>query len=222
MKKVILFSIIACTQINASNVSAQETSSKKSFTYNDPAKNASLKEPETNILNSFIKIRFAYLPIIQTYCSDNIIQANETLSGQFVNQNTLGQSGSTISKEDCELFQNGVNAFTQWKFEEAQKIFAQFIIGHPEDDVARFYLGLAQLYRGYYSASVKNLSLLNKRVSLASKGTNSEFLDDIKLYFAICALKLSYGKQISKTLFKQLNYDGCKYQAVSKGMIDLL
>lgn len=222
MKKIILFSIIACTQINASNVSAQETSSKQSFAYNDPAKNASLKEPETSILNSFIKIRFSYLPIIQTYCSDNIIQANETLSVQFVNQNTLGQSGSTISKEDCELFQNGVNAFTQWKFDEAQKIFALFIIGHPEDDVARFYLGLAQLYRGYYSASVKNLSLLNKRVSLASKGTNSEFLDDIKLYFAICALKLSDGKQISKTLFRQLNYDGCKYQAVSKGMIDLL
>lgn len=71
MKKIILFSIIVRNKLNASSVSAQETSSKQSFAYNDPAKNASLKEPEANILNSFIKIRFTYLPILQTYCSDN-------------------------------------------------------------------------------------------------------------------------------------------------------
>jgi len=93
---------------------------------------------------------------------------------------------------------------------------------HPDDERSAFYLALTQIFRGAYGSATERLSQLNKRVALQSNPTKVEFLDDIRFYFAMASLMSTNGPRIARTLFRQLNYAGGKYEHVSKGMINLL
>ncbi len=149
--------------------------------------------------------------------------------------NHLEKSGSDISAscfadtEDAggenpaiQQFKVAINLFEQWKFEESQKMFSEICETDDSQNLARFYLGLCQLYRGYYGQSARNLSLILKNVKVNHHVVTKDFEDDVYFYLAISCLMLPDSKTMSKNLFQKLNYEGCKYREISSGIIDIL
>lgn len=128
----------------------------------------------------------------------------------------------TLEKAETETFHEAVKLFEDWNFDAAHKLFYRISEAHPGNDLARYYLALTQLYRGFPCKAITNLSLINKRISLAKPGQRSEFLDDVRFYFALSSLLVQRERRMARSLFGQLNYEGGKYQAISNGMIDLL
>jgi|JI10StandDraft_1071094.scaffolds.fasta_scaffold01936_7 hypothetical protein len=228
MKKAFLISLLTLLFIFQGNfISAQgikgfTASSEILFNTSD-----ALHGPDVSLINNYKITRFPY--IVQHTISSCLVDGGETtveFEAPLVRNQLESEVSETslelLSCRDIESFNKGVQLFENWNFVESQKLFYSYTKAHPEDKVARYYLALSQLYSGRYGAAASNFSLLNKNLAFAVGFINPEFKDDVKFYFGISSLMIPDGRKISASLFRQLNYEGGKYQNVCKGLIDLL
>lgn len=169
-----------------------------------PARSGNLKTLMPMLMQEVIKTRFGYFEVGCYLTGGNVPACTAT------------------SDPDAELFVRAKGHFERFEFEQAMKSFRTYNELHPNDERSAFYLALTQLYRGSYGSATARLSQLNKLVALQSNPSKSEFLDDIRFYFAMASLMSTNGTRIARTLFTQLNYVGGKYEHVSQGMINLL
>lgn len=183
--------------------------------------------PDVSLINNYKITRFPY--IVQQSISNCLVDGGQapvefesTLVRNQLESEVSESSLELLSCRDIESFNKGVQLFESWNFVESQKMFYNYTKSHPEDKVALYYLALSQLYSGRYGPAASNFSLLNKNLAFAVGFINPEFKDDVKFYFAISSLMIPDGRKISASLFRQLNYEGGKYQNVCKGLIDLL
>jgi len=145
---------------------------------------------------------------------NNYANLNENLDGFELEQNH-GFSGGAVYKKASLLIE-------KFDFENAQKLLGKQIIANPQDDLARYLLGITQLSRGYYAAAASNFSKVNLNIAHHKIAVLNEFRDDVRFYFAISITMVPGGKPIAKTLFKQLNYEGSSYKSICKEMSELL
>ncbi|MEO6693008.1 MAG: hypothetical protein ABIO44_11755 [Saprospiraceae bacterium] len=226
MKKIILNSnIVLFFTLFGFASTAQDSFTSSPYASVLPIHYAANSEPETDLLKNFMRTQFPYLKNgYYAFCKS---KAN-AVSGTTVACSNLNFNSGTNHSElennstNRDQLLNGIACFENWDFDASQKLFYNYSVMHPNDDIARYYLGLSQLYRGYYGAAAHNFSLLNKRIATATNEVVPEFKDDVKFYFGISTLMIQDGKLISKSLFKQLDYEGGKYQLIIKGLIDLL
>ncbi|HEX5624574.1 MAG TPA: hypothetical protein VFX48_01050 [Saprospiraceae bacterium] len=182
---------------------------------NDPATSAYLN---ADLIKTFFQVQFPYASgLLLSGCEREECNA---ITG--ICTVTVPNPDMTLEKAEAEAFNEAVKLFEDWNFEAAHKLFYRISEAHPGNDLARYYLALTQLYRGFPCKAITNLSLINKRISLAQPGRRSEFLDDVRFYFALSSLLVQRERRMARSLFGQLNYEGGKYQAISTGMIELL
>lgn len=209
---------------------AQELQVNKSLAYIDPESILKHKGIDLIWMNSSKPMKLSYLNLSNDRYDNckidfaNLRELNSTDNIMSIDNpdEILFNSKLQITQEDCTILNKGLESFENWKFDESQKILLKYVEGNPEDAMARYYLAVSQINIGLYGPAAYNFSLLNKNLSIMSGGAHSKLLDEIKLYFAICELKISDDKKIAKTLFNQLNYEGGKYQYIAKGMMNLL
>lgn len=145
---------------------------------------------------------------------DSYVNLNENLDGLELDQNH-GSTGDNLYKKASLLIE-------KFDFENAQKLLGKQILANPQDDLARYLLGITQLSRGNYGAAASNFSKVNLNIANNNIPVLNEFRDDVRFYFAISITMVPGGKPIAKTLFKQLNYEGSSYKSICQEMSELL
>lgn len=177
------------------------------------------------LIGTFIQTKFAfapeYLPAGQGKHSANDVPGFNT-KGPMASEGDPFDAANENTLLKQRLWNDAIRQFEAYNFEDARKLFYRIWELNPADDYAKFYLALTQLYLGHYGPAANKLSVLNKKVSLENNPDQQLFKDEIKFYFAWSALKVSDSPKMALTLFTQLNYEGGKYQEVSKEMINLL
>lgn len=167
-----------------------------------------LGNPFQDFLNSSFRTSFSHL-------QECLLIGSQ--SADF-NPLPLSENGTFTANQLTEAIVN----FEDWKIESSQKVFAQICEMDSDHNVARFYLGLCQLYRGFYGPAAKNLSLILKNIKLNNQKVTRDFEEDVCFYMAISCMMIPDSRQITKSLFQKLCYEGCKYKEVCQGLIELL
>ncbi|MBK8955995.1 MAG: hypothetical protein IPM34_10620 [Saprospiraceae bacterium] len=175
------------------------------------------------LLLNFLQTRFDHLSDYRGGCIVDEPSQRRGISADGEPLASAANDGNVIeSTNEFKLWTSAVEHFENYNFKEASKLFYQITELQPENERAKFYHAMSQLYMGQYGPAAHKLSKLNKLVSLKNAASDVEFRDDIKFYFAWSALKVCDEPRMALILFNQLNYEGGKYQYVAKEMINLL
>lgn len=149
---------------------------------------------------------------------------------QFESENgkeELGQKSvlincSKLKNESQQICEQGMQLLLNFQFDQAQNILGKYLIKNPDNLLVRYLLGISQLSKGSYGSAASNLSKVNYELYKAGREDLKLWRDDVRFNYAISVTMIPDGKKIAKTLFKQLNYEGGKYQNISVQMEELL
>ncbi|MBI1227534.1 MAG: tetratricopeptide repeat protein [Bacteroidetes bacterium] len=124
----------------------------------------------------------------------------------------LGDSTSTAQDSLLEA----LKLYNDGKYNEAMVALDTFLVYHPENDTAQFYLGMSHLNESRYARAVEVLQPI-------TTSETSSFKLDAMWYLGLCYFKVDGGFAKAEELFNQLaSNPESKDQQAAKGILQLI
>lgn len=188
---------------------------------------AGLQNPDTRLVKNFnaswvnlmVKSQLMSPEFFEKLSALKDLEAHSGLNASLGSEDFESEANNWQSEEIIRLAAGHIE---KYEFETAQKILGRHVISNPNNDLARYLLGLTQLSRGFYGPAASNFSRINYRLAASGAQGLEEFRDDVRFYYAVSVTMIPGGRHIAKTLFKQLNYEGSAYKSICREMADLL
>jgi tetratricopeptide (TPR) repeat protein len=128
----------------------------------------------------------------------------------------LESFGMIDSMTQADSLREALKLYDEGKYNDAVAALDTFLLHHPENDTASFYLAMSHLNETRYAKAVELLTPLADKEDFALQ-------DDAKWYLALCFLKVDNGLDKAVSLFTDLSEDpDYKDRKAASGMVGLL
>lgn len=129
------------------------------------------------------------------------------------NLESFGMAGADNAQDSLR---DALVLYDEGKYDEACAALDSFLVIHPANDTAQFYLAMSHLNATRYARAIEALTPV-------ADNTQSAFQQSAKWYTGLCYLKVENGVEQAKTMFASLAEDS-NYadRQAAKGMLTLL
>jgi TolA-binding protein len=129
------------------------------------------------------------------------------------NLESFGMAGAENTQDSLR---NALTLYDEGKYDDACAAFDGFLVAHPANDTAQFYLAMSHLNASRYARAIEVLTPV-------MDNSQSAFQQSAKWYTGLCYLKVEDGIEQAKTLFATLAEDAeFADRQAAKGMLTLL
>ncbi len=130
-------------------------------------------------------------------------------------QTSSGLLGDSTSNAQDSLL-TALKLYNDGKYNEAMVALDTFLVYHPANDTAQFYLGMSHLNAERYARAVEVLTPI-------TTAENSSFKLDAMWYLGLCYFKVDGGFAKAEAIFSQLaSTPESKDQQAAKGILQLI
>lgn len=129
----------------------------------------------------------------------------------------LGSHGfASDSMSTADSLRTALVLYDAGKYPEAMVALDTFLVNHPANDTAQFYLGMTHLNESRYARAVEILSPI-------SASETSAFRLDAMWYLGLCYFKVEGGFSKAEDIFNQLAVNAeSKDQQAAKGILQMI